>query len=156
MFIKNNFRSFTKNQPVVVSIINSIFTNKQYKSNHRLSIGLRQAGQPRVNHKMMNDIRIEDLSRHVNLIPFLARLHFEQWGDLTGASNEADYEALLARHAAALELPVTLVALSHDRLLGSTNIINCDMDIRPELTPWMPSPSHIVLDNDINSDTILT
>jgi predicted N-acetyltransferase YhbS len=86
---------------------------------------------------MMNDIRIEDLSRHTNLIPLLAHLHFEQWGALTGASSGSDYEVLLGRHASAPKLPLTLVALSHDGLIGSTNVVDCDMAIRSDLTPWL-------------------
>ena len=87
----------------------------------------------------MNDVkvRIEDLSERIALIPLLARWHFEQWGDLTGASTGSDYEALLSGNASTRGLPVTLIAVSHDRLLGSVNIVDCDMDVRPDLRPWL-------------------
>jgi GNAT superfamily N-acetyltransferase len=86
---------------------------------------------------IMHSIVIEDLSARIDLIPLLARWHYKQWGELTGALTEADYKALLSRNASTWSLPLTLIALSRDRLLGSVNIVNCDMDIRPELTPWL-------------------
>ncbi len=82
-------------------------------------------------------MKFEDLSARIDLIPLLARWHFEQWGYLTGASTESDYEALLFRNASTRNLPLTLIAVNHDRLLGSVNIVNCDMDIRSELKPWL-------------------
>jgi hypothetical protein len=63
----------------------------------------------------MNDVkvRIEDLSERIDLIPLLARWHFEQWGDLTGASTESDYEALLSRNASTRGLPLTLIVRTY-------------------------------------------
>ncbi len=85
----------------------------------------------------MNDIEIEDLSTRIDLISLLARWHYKQWGDLTGASTESDYKALLFGNASTRGLPLTLIAMSRDRLLGSVNIVDCDMDIRSELKPWL-------------------
>jgi predicted N-acetyltransferase YhbS len=85
----------------------------------------------------MNDAKIADLSARLDLIPLLARWHFKQWGDLTGASTESDYEAMLFRNASTRNLPLTLIAVSHDRLLGSVSIVDCDMDFRPDLKPWL-------------------
>ncbi len=86
---------------------------------------------------MMNDAKIEDLSARIDLIPLLARWHFKQWGDLTGASTESDYTALLSRNASTRNLPLTLIAVSKDKLLGSVNIVDCDMDARSDLKPWL-------------------
>jgi predicted N-acetyltransferase YhbS len=85
----------------------------------------------------MDSVRIEALSARIDLIPLLAQWHFQQWRELTGASTESDYEALLSRNASPQCLPLTLIAVRRDRLLGSVNIVNCDMDIRSELTPWL-------------------
>ena len=73
----------------------------------------------------------------MDFIPLLAEWHFTQWGDLTGALTESDYRSLLSNQESAQKLPLTLVALDHGRLLGSVNIVPCDLDIRPELTPWL-------------------
>jgi predicted N-acetyltransferase YhbS len=86
---------------------------------------------------MMTDAKIQDLSARIDLIPLLARWHFKQWGDLTGASTESDYKALLSRNVSTRKLPLTLIAVNHDRLLGSVNIVECDMDVRSDLKPWL-------------------
>ena len=85
----------------------------------------------------MKDMVIEDLSKHMDFIPLLAEWHFAQWGDLTGALTEADYQSLISKQTFTEKLPLTLVAVDHGRLLGSVNIVPCDLDILPELTPWL-------------------
>ncbi len=84
----------------------------------------------------MSGIAIHDLSERIDLVPLLASWHFKQWSDLTGASSESDYREMLARSGGG-NLPMTLIALSNDNLLGSVNIVKCDMEIRPELRPWL-------------------
>jgi GNAT superfamily N-acetyltransferase len=86
----------------------------------------------------MHDITIENLSGHIDFIPLLAQWHFKQWGDLTGALTESGYEALFFRHASAQEIPLTLVAVEKYKLLGSVNIVECDMSARSELKPRLP------------------
>jgi GNAT superfamily N-acetyltransferase len=81
--------------------------------------------------------KIQDLSARIDVITLLAQWHFKQWGDLTGASIESDYEMLLSRNASTRNLPLTLIAVSGKRLLGSVNIVDCDMAIRSELKPWL-------------------
>jgi GNAT superfamily N-acetyltransferase len=82
-------------------------------------------------------MQIENLSSHRDLIPLLAQWHYRQWGDLTGAQTEAGYRSLLSRRGTIEKLPLTLIAIDRGRLLGSVNIVACDMDIRPKLTPWL-------------------
>ncbi len=85
----------------------------------------------------MNTITIDDLSIHINFIPLLANWHFKQWGDLTGASTESDYKILLSKSISTSQFPLTLIATNEVNLLGSVNIVDCDMDIRSEFTPWL-------------------
>lgn len=85
----------------------------------------------------MGDVTIEDLSARMDLIPLLARWHFEQWGNRSGAATESEDRAMLNRNAMNRNLPLTLIAVSQDRLLGSVTIVECDMDIRAELKPWI-------------------
>ncbi len=73
----------------------------------------------------------------IDVIPLLAQWHFKQWGNLTGAPTEHGYKAMLSRSAFNQNLPLTLIAVSGKRLLGSVNVVDCDMDIRPELKPWL-------------------
>lgn len=85
----------------------------------------------------MKDIQIENLSEHTDLIPLLALWHYQQWGDLTGASNENDYQKLLFSYTSSQRIPMTLLALYDNRPVGSVNIVKSDLEIRPELTPWL-------------------
>ncbi|MBT8339403.1 MAG: GNAT family N-acetyltransferase [Desulfatitalea sp.] len=67
----------------------------------------------------------------------LAKWHYRQWGDLTGASNEDNYRDLLLKHTFSQSLPITLLSLNNGILLGSVNVVKLDLEIRPELTPWI-------------------
>ena len=82
-------------------------------------------------------MKIVNLNEHVEVIPLLAKWHFRQWGDLTGASSEDDYRNILSEHTSSQKVPMTLLALNCDVLLGSVNIVKSDLEIRPELTPWI-------------------
>lgn len=90
-----------------------------------------------VNRKKMKDIQIKNLSEHIDMIPLLAKWHYQQWGDLTGASSKYDYQKLLYTHIHPQCIPMTLLAMNDNSLLGSVNIVESDLDIRPKFTPWL-------------------
>jgi GNAT superfamily N-acetyltransferase len=85
----------------------------------------------------MKDLQIDNLSKNVALIPLLARWHHQQWGELTGASSIDDYINILSKHASSKSVPLTLLAINGGTLLGSVNIVESDLVIRHELTPWL-------------------
>lgn len=80
---------------------------------------------------------IETLGKHSELLDQIARLHFEQWGALTGTGSLAEYRAFLETACADTSLPVVVVAVADGKLLGSASVIECDLSIRNELTPWL-------------------
>ena len=80
---------------------------------------------------------ITDLAKHPGWIATLARWHFEYWGPLTGADTLDGYLALLTNAAQGRTVPSVLVAIEGDRLLGSANLVACDLPARPALTPWL-------------------
>ena len=86
---------------------------------------------------MAASVTITDLGEHPTWISTLARWHFEQWGRLTGAGTLDDYVALLTAAAQSRTVPSILIAVAGDRLLGSANLVACDMTVRAELTPWL-------------------
>src|SRR5690242_5114925 len=67
----------------------------------------------------------------------MAARQFEHWGPLTGHSSLAEYEGFLQTAAASRTLPRVLVAAAHGDLLGSVNLLLCEMTVRPHLTPWL-------------------
>lgn len=85
----------------------------------------------------MHDLKIEPLSNHTNFISIIAKLHFAQFKELPWASTEEKYAAMLNKFAATESIPTTLVAVRDNELCGSVNIVDCDMEIRPELYPWL-------------------
>lgn len=72
-------------------------------------------------------------------IPALANWHYEQWGELNPANDVAARIARLQSHLQKGAVPTTIVACAGDDLLGSASLVASDLDIRPELTPWLAS-----------------
>ncbi len=86
---------------------------------------------------LTQDMVIEKLADYPEWALAIARLHFAQWGPLTGHATEAEYIKLLEESARLAGLPQTLMAHDRGQLLGSVNLVRCDLDLRPELTPWL-------------------
>jgi GNAT superfamily N-acetyltransferase len=70
-------------------------------------------------------------------IPALAAWHFAQWGELNPANDVAARIARLQTHLNRGTVPTTFIACDGDELLGSASLVVSDLDIRPELTPWL-------------------
>jgi GNAT superfamily N-acetyltransferase len=80
---------------------------------------------------------VTDLADAAELLPTLARWHFDYWGRLTGAPTLDGYVAMLTEAAKSRMVPSVLVALAGGELLGSANLVACDLPPRPEFTPWL-------------------
>ncbi|WP_254508521.1 GNAT family N-acetyltransferase [Anatilimnocola floriformis] len=72
-------------------------------------------------------------------IPTLAAWHYAQWGELNPANDVAARIARLQTHLQQQAIPTTFVACDGEELLGSAALVASDLDIRPELTPWLAS-----------------
>ena len=70
-------------------------------------------------------------------IPALAVWHFAQWGELNPANDVAARIARLQTQLNRGTVPTTFIACDGDELLGSASLVVSDLDIRPELTPWL-------------------
>jgi len=60
-----------------------------------------------------------------------------------------------SRNAFTRNLPLTLIAAGGKRLLGSVNIVDCDMAIRSELKPWLAQLYVAVLERNRGIGSIL-
>lgn len=93
----------------------------------------------------MPDFRIQNLVDYPQFIPTLAAWHHAQWSYLDLGKSIAQRTATLRTHRRTA-VPMTVVALSADELLGSASLIAHDMDTRMDLSPWLASvyvdPSH--------------
>ena len=72
-------------------------------------------------------------------IPTLAAWHYAQWGELNPANDVATRIARLQTHLQRQAVPTSFIACDGDELLGSAALVVSDLDIRPELTPWLAS-----------------
>ncbi|WP_460154436.1 GNAT family N-acetyltransferase [Pseudomonas sp. S3_G06] len=82
-------------------------------------------------------MHIDYLCNHPGFIEELATLNFKEWGDFApGDSIEARIE-LMRSACGKGEIPSVVVALEGAELLGGALLIDSDLDLRPELTPWL-------------------
>lgn len=72
-------------------------------------------------------------------IPTLAAWHYAQWGELNPAKDQEVRTDGFDSHLQKRGIPTTFVACEGDELLGSASLVDSDLDIRPELTPWLAS-----------------
>src|SRR5438477_5881042 len=80
---------------------------------------------------------IEYLADHPDALPIIARWQHAEWGHLRpNDSVEKRMERL--RGSSDLDrLPLTVVALEDNEVLGSASLVAHDMETRMELTPWL-------------------
>ena len=82
-------------------------------------------------------MHIDYLCDHPHLIEELAELNFKEWGEFRdGDTLEARTERMRAACGKGA-VPSVVVAIEDGRLLGGALLIDSDMKIRPQLTPWL-------------------
>ncbi|MBK5516838.1 GNAT family N-acetyltransferase [Pseudomonas sp. TH10] len=82
-------------------------------------------------------MQIDYLCDHPALIPELAELNFNEWGQYRPGDT---LQARTVRMRAACgkgAVPSVVVAIEGAQLLGGALLIDSDMKTRPELTPWL-------------------
>lgn len=91
-------------------------------------------------------VAIEHLFRHPDRVPLVAEwIYREFWTDKPGYSPQT-FEALLRQADDLDAIPLSLLALVDGRPAGTINLIDCDDESRPHLTPWLAAlyvvPAH--------------
>ena len=84
-------------------------------------------------------MRIEYLADHPDLIPTLARWHYDEWQGLIPEWSYAEALRELATHTERAAVPTTIVALEGDELIGSASLLVEDLPEWKHLTPWVAS-----------------
>lgn len=83
-------------------------------------------------------MQIAYLADHPHLIPQLAELNFEQWGHLHSGETLEQRTRRLEASCGRGGVPTLVIAIDRDGgLLGASMLLAADMDIRPDLTPWL-------------------
>jgi len=82
---------------------------------------------------------IIDLHDKPEYIPTLAAWHHQEWGHLNpGDSLETRIEKM-REYLSSKPIPKMLIWIEAQAVIGSAGVLACDMDTRPELTPWLAS-----------------
>lgn len=77
------------------------------------------------------------LSDYPHLAPVIARWLFDIWGHATPGKSLDDWVRDVAAHANRERLPLALVGLDGDALIGTAALHDYDMETRPDLSPWL-------------------
>ena len=82
-------------------------------------------------------MQIRHLADYPDAIPQISRWLYDEFGRFNpGASVERGISGLQERlHRN--RVPLTLVAVNDEQLVGTVSLVDCDMDIRPDFGPWL-------------------
>jgi GNAT superfamily N-acetyltransferase len=84
-------------------------------------------------------VRIENIADHPALVEIVARWQWGEWGHLDADDSLAARVASLRDQTNPDRLPTTYIALEGDEPLGTASLVEDDMSIHRELTPWLAS-----------------
>jgi GNAT superfamily N-acetyltransferase len=82
-------------------------------------------------------IRIAHLCEHPDAVPLLAAWGTDEWGHLNPDRTLADRVESFAQRTRPGTIPETLVAVDRDQVIGMASIVENDLSIRSDLSPWM-------------------
>lgn len=83
-------------------------------------------------------MKIDPLADHLDLVETIGTWHWNEWGHVDPAGSRESWIKGLSLKTRRNAIPTTLVALSpNDQPLGSVSLVDCDMDTRPHLWPWL-------------------
>ena len=92
------------------------------------------------------NVRFAYLDEHTEAIPTLARWHHDEWHAVTPNLSVADRIAGFTARARRGSIPLGLVALLDDLVVGMACLVECDVPSHCHLGPWLAtvlvSPDH--------------
>ena len=85
------------------------------------------------------NITLDFLAHHTDKIDLLGREIYSQWIDMYTRQNKSvdDVIKTVESRAVTDTIPLTMIALEGDTLLGSVTLKVSDFSAHPELTPWL-------------------
>ena len=84
-------------------------------------------------------MNIDFLGQHLNVLPELAKLHFDEWKHLSLDTTLEDRVLKLRKMAESSDVPFFVVAIDMNELVGSAALVKEDMRTRKDLSPWLAS-----------------
>lgn len=84
-------------------------------------------------------MEITNLKDKPQFIPDLARVIHNEWGYLYPRRTVGDLKSALQKNLNTDRVPLTLIAVENDALVGTVSLEAYDMETRMEYTPWLAS-----------------
>ncbi len=84
-------------------------------------------------------IEVITLCDRPEFIPLIARWNWEEWSDLLSCNSCEKFAEDLRACTQRDGIPITFLALENGELIATSSLILDDLEIRPELTPWLAS-----------------
>lgn len=82
-------------------------------------------------------MHIEPLVDHLALVPTIATWHWHEWGTTAMEGDATRRAEKLRTRLHRDRVPVMYVALDDEVPLGTSALVESDMDTHPELFPWL-------------------
>jgi GNAT superfamily N-acetyltransferase len=82
-------------------------------------------------------VEIASIADHIHLVPIIAKWHWDEWGHTDPGGSLHSWTEGLSRRTNRDRIPTTYVALERGEPLGSATIVEHDMSVRLDLTPWL-------------------
>lgn len=86
---------------------------------------------------LTSTIAVESIADHLDLIDTIARWHWDEWGHLDPGGTLQSWADGLWERTKRDAVPTTYVAMHSGYLLGSVTLVEHDMDINREFSPWL-------------------
>jgi N-acetylglutamate synthase-like GNAT family acetyltransferase len=84
-------------------------------------------------------MKIENIKKYPACIPIVAEWLFNEWGRKISGGSISNAEKALMEKTNHAGIPLSLVAFQNHKPIGVARLIECDMDTRKELSPWVAS-----------------
>lgn len=82
-------------------------------------------------------MQIELLADHPTLVDVIARWHYDEWGQLRSDRTYREWSDRIAERVRRDGIPTTFVAFDGGVPIGTSMLVEHDLDTRPDLTPWL-------------------
>jgi GNAT superfamily N-acetyltransferase len=82
-------------------------------------------------------MQIESIADHLDWVPLIAGWHWQEWGDTDPLGSPAQWTHGLSERTLRDQIPTTYVAVEQRQPVGSVTLVEHDMEIRWDLSPWL-------------------
>jgi GNAT superfamily N-acetyltransferase len=82
-------------------------------------------------------MQIESIADHLDWVPLIAGWHWHEWGDTDPHGSQAQWTRGLSERTLRDQIPTTYVAVEQRQPVGSVTLVEHDMEIRWDLSPWL-------------------